>query len=356
MEKKGAQAAPVAATGAAASPPPAAPQAPQALVCHGHSRPIVEISYSPITPDGYFLVSASKDGRPMLRNGETGDWIGTFEGHKGAVWSAVLDAPALRAATASADFSAKVWDALTGDEKHSFEHSHIVRTCDFSQSTRHLLTGGYEKKLRIFDLEKPEADPTVFAGQPGAVKCAKWHDDDKLILATCADMPGVRVLDARSGETVLTVPTAAPCLSLEMSRNGQVLTLADGSIVTFWDRTGGKQLKSFTLPKQANSASLSPVGDTFAAGGDDMWVHVFDYVDGKEIACHKGHHGPVHCVRFAPDGGSCASGSEDGTIRIWRVTHPAAANGDASHGNDSVIRVAAAEDVAKKIEGFNIQS
>lgn len=52
------------------------------VVCHGHSRPIVDINYSTITPDGFFLASASKDGMPMLRHGESGDWYGTFQGHK----------------------------------------------------------------------------------------------------------------------------------------------------------------------------------------------------------------------------------------------------------------------------------
>ena len=78
------------------------------LVAPGHTRPITHLSFSPIQDDGTFLlVSSCKDGNPMLREW-TGDWIGTFLGHKGAVWSTKLSLDGSRAASGSADFTAWV--------------------------------------------------------------------------------------------------------------------------------------------------------------------------------------------------------------------------------------------------------
>merc|ERR1712203_719177 len=90
------------------------------LTCSGHTRPVVFLAFSNINAEGqYYSISACKDGKPMLRSGDTGDWIGTFEGHKGAVWGVDINKDATKAATGAADFSAKVWDALSGEEDWS---------------------------------------------------------------------------------------------------------------------------------------------------------------------------------------------------------------------------------------------
>ena len=42
-------------------------------------------------------------------------------------------------------------------------------------------------------------------------------------------------------------------------------------------------------------------------------LHLFHFPP----ACNKGHHGPVRSLAFTPSFDNYASGSEDGTIRIW---------------------------------------
>ena len=157
------------------------------LTCPGHTRPVVDLAFSGLTEEGSYLISASKgeiwvlfvtvgcrccilqvlmfvsfvlvDGLPMLRAGDTGDWIGTFEGHKGAVWGATLNDDASRAATGAADFSAyvwkdwlalgdgrrcwtrafvfvhfrKLWDPTTGEMLATYNHRHIVKAVSFTK-------------------------------------------------------------------------------------------------------------------------------------------------------------------------------------------------------------------------------
>ena len=62
----------------------------------------------------------------------------------------------------------KVWDTYTGESLQSFPHNHIVRSVALSPSSSHLLTGGQEKKVRVFDLGRPDAEPD-FLGEGGAL-------------------------------------------------------------------------------------------------------------------------------------------------------------------------------------------
>ena len=107
----------------------------------------------------------------MLRQGDTGDWVGTFEGHKGAVWGVDLNSNATKAASGAADFSAKIWDAVSGEETATLAHNHIVKSVNFSGDSQLLATGSNDKKLRIFDLENHADGPlTVFEGHTSGLK------------------------------------------------------------------------------------------------------------------------------------------------------------------------------------------
>jgi serine-threonine kinase receptor-associated protein len=319
------------------------------IVCPGHTRPLAELQYIHISSDvedRTFLLSACHDKMPMLRDGATGDWIGTFQGHKGAVWSCQMDGTGNLAATASGDYSARVWDAVTGQSLVELPHGHIVKTCTFSPDSTKLATGGKEALMRVYDLppillqnrggqqqaqqgSSDAATPTLQIPQEAAITKCVWMSNSLIL---CACMNGKIYLwntDHPSGGPVHTfdTKTGAECRDVEvriLDDGRQVLTVAAGNRVCFFDATSFELLREYTMPIHFNDeggATLHPSGMKFVAGGSDLWVRVFDYNTGAELECHKGHHGPIRCVRYSPNGQVYASGSEDGTIRLW-MTDP----------------------------------
>lgn len=218
----------------------------------------------------------------MLRQGDTGDWVGTFEGHKGAVWGVALNADATLAASGAADFSGKVWNAVSGEEMVSFQHKHIVKSVSFDGPCERLVTGSNEKLIRIFSLQQPSSDPDVFTGHGGSIKRAIFFRNDRCIVS-CAEDKTLRVWDRSNGAEVQRVDFPTTPNSLELSADRTTLTVAHGTSVSFFDADTLKYLKEVKMPTHVAAASLHLDKHLFVCGGEDFKLYKFDYVTGNEI-------------------------------------------------------------------------
>ncbi|KAI0476588.1 WD40 repeat-like protein [Xylariaceae sp. FL0804] len=328
------------------------------LTCHGHSRPVPHIGFSPLEKnDVYYLISACKDGNPMLRDGQTGDWIGTFLGHKGAVWQARLSPDASTAATASADFTAKIWDAHTGETLFTLQHEHVVRAVAYPPDNADLVaTGGVEKKLRIFDLTEmkpadagePSADgngaspsatiPASAAFEIGAgihtasIKFIVWTRDPNVLVTASEntlrwfDLPSrsvikQEVLDGEIGSCEFCSLAPEFTSKTDIGEGLPVLAVAAGKSIYFWGGSRAtNELKRIKVDYKVASVAIDPRNKKYIVGEDipATWARVYRWDDDKEIDIHKGHHGPVWSVAFSPDAKLYATGSEDGTIKMWK--------------------------------------
>ena len=218
----------------------------------------------------------------MLRQGDTGDWIGTFEGHKGAVWGVDLNRHATRAASGAADFSAKVWNAVDGEELLNLQHKHIVKSVNFSKDSSTLATGSNDKVLRLFDLEKPEEAKIKFEGHTSGIKQVLFDTDERRLIS-CADDKTLRFWDSANGQEIHKVDLTAPVGGLELSKEQNILTVAHGQTVSFFNSETFERIKDVSLPSTIYSASLLYGRKIFVCGGEDFKLYKYNYETGTEI-------------------------------------------------------------------------
>lgn len=107
------------------------------ILLKGHSRSLTMVKYN---RDGDLLFTCAKDHSPCVWYSDSGERIGTFDGHSGAVWACDVSYHSDFLLTAAADSSVKLWDVRSGKCLFTFNHTGPARSVNFSTGDKYFVS------------------------------------------------------------------------------------------------------------------------------------------------------------------------------------------------------------------------
>ncbi len=313
------------------SPPRTNLQVPMAmkslpLICIGHSRPVSHVQMAP-----NYILSGCKDGYPVLRDAVTGDWIGTYIGHKGATQTVrfVNTSSDLYVISTSADFTAKVW-TLDGQLLLDLEHQSVVASADTvadpSSSNLFLITGTLNGTISLYSLTLPTSFDLLhtFQFNHKPIKSVLTFKNENKVIIVSEHHITYYDFDCKSYKlSLLKDITLDEKTGLFEIKNAKLIGPV-GSRICVYSNVGDLE-KEISLKYNASCVAFSNTWDTFITGNEnDTYIRVHKVSgNGREEANVeteqlKGHHGPVHSIDFDQQDNVIISGSEDGTLRLWK--------------------------------------
>lgn len=116
----------------------------------GHEGRLLNAAFS---PDGRHIVTASADDTARVWDAADGKALVVLKGHRKHIWSATFSPDGRLVATASQDGTARLWHAASGSEIAILSgHDRGVRGVAFSPDGRRLVTGSDDRTVRLWDV------------------------------------------------------------------------------------------------------------------------------------------------------------------------------------------------------------
>jgi WD40 repeat protein len=297
------------------------------------------VKVASFSPDGGRVVTASADSTARVWDAATGQPVGPALRHKGAVNAAVFRSDGRHIVTASADATAQVWDSATGQPVGTpLQHEDTVNAAVFSPNGALIVTASADATARVWIAATGKLVGTPFR-HLGSVNTAAFSHDGHRVVTASADATA-RVWDTDTGR-----PIGAPLEHVDIvntavfSPDGSlVITASDDKTARVWEVATGQPVGAPLQHQRAVlAAAFSSDGRRVVTASSDTTARIWDAATGKPVGRPLEHQrATVSAAEFSSDGSRVVTASSDGTARVWSATtgqpigvplqHPGAVN------------------------------